>query len=114
MSKAFKADAAKRLVPLMKKLRKIEENIYALVIKSVGNAQMGATYWNAQKVVLNNLYKEMNLVFKDWATKEIPKRYKRSLGLIKKRIDASAFITNVGKKGLTELLRTNASMQIMR
>jgi len=114
MSKAFKADAAKRLIPLMKKLRKIEEDIYALVIKSIGNAQMGAAYWNAQKVVLNNLYREMNLVFKDWATKEIPKRYKRSMSLIKKRIDASVFITNVGKKGLTELLRTNASTQIVR
>lgn len=114
MSKAFKAATKEQLILLTKRMKKIENEIYALVIRSIGNAQMGSTYWNAQKVALNKLYAEMNFIFRSWAKKEIPKTYTRSLGLIKKRIDASKYIIAQGKKGLTELLSSQASIQIVQ
>jgi hypothetical protein len=56
----------------------------------------------------------MNAVFDKWAAKELPARYVRSLKLVQKRVNASKIILNTAKKSLPELLRTNASLQIMR
>lgn len=114
MSSAFEAEFSKAITPLMKSLRKVEKDIYGLVIKSIGNSRMGAAYWNVQKKELNKLYSKMNAIFKKWSEKELPRRYARSLGLIQKRIAASKFILETGKKGFTELLKTQASVQIMR
>lgn len=114
MSKAFEADIKKRLTPLMKKLRKLENEIYTLVVDSVSNAKMSSAYWNMKKVQLNKLYAKMNLVFSSWAKKEIPKSYARSLGLIQKRIKAGVFIVERAKKGLRDLLQAKASRQIVQ
>ena len=110
---AFHADFKKRYLPLAKKLKKVEDDIYALMIKSMANAKMSSSYWNVQKIKLNALYREMNVLFADWAKMNIPRRYIRSLRLIGQRISATEAIINIGKKGLTELLATNASTQIV-
>ena len=110
---AFEADFRKRYLPLAKKLKKVENDIYRLMIKSMANAEMSTGYWNIQRIKLNALYKEMNILFADWSKVQIPARYKRSLKLIAKRISATESIINIGKKGLTELLMTNASTQIV-
>ena len=110
---AFEADFRKRYLPLAKKLKKVEDDIYRLMINSMANAKMSTAYWRAQTVKLNVLYKEMNVLFTDWAKVQVPARYKRSLSLIDKRIKGIKAITEIGKKGLTELLSTSASTQIV-
>ena len=47
---AFEADFRKRYLPLAKKLKKVEDNIYRLIIQSMSNAEMSTGYWNIQKV----------------------------------------------------------------
>jgi len=110
---AFEADFRTRYLPLAKKLKKVEDDIYRLLIRSMANAEMSTAYWNIQKVKLNVLYKEMNILFADWAKVQVPARYKRSLKLIAQRISATESIINIGRKGLTDLLATNASTQIV-
>jgi hypothetical protein len=110
---AFEADFRKRFYPLAAKLKKVEDDIYNLMIQSMANAKMSTAYWNAQSVKLNALYKEMNILFSDWSKIHIVARYKRSLKLIDKRIRAAEAIIEVGRKGVTELLATSASTQIM-
>ncbi|MHA1302141.1 MAG: phage minor capsid protein [Candidatus Heimdallarchaeaceae archaeon] len=110
---AFEADFKKRYLPLAKKLKKVEDDIYRLMINSMANAKMSTAYWRAQSVKLNALYKEMNILFTDWAKIQIPARYKRSLKLISQRISATKAIIETGKKGLTELLSSSASTQII-
>lgn len=110
---AFEADFRTRYLPLSKKLKKVEDDIYRLIIRSMSNAEMSTRYWHIQKVKLNILYKEMNLLFADWAKVQVPARYKRSLKLIAKRISATESIIEIGRKGLTDLLATNASTQIV-
>jgi len=110
---AFEADFRKRYLPLAKKLKKVEDDIYRLMINSMANAKMSTAYWRTQTVKLNLLYKEMNVLFADWAKVQIPARYKRSLSLIKQRITATKAIIETGKKGLTQLLSSSASTQIV-
>lgn len=102
------------MVPLTKRLKKVEDKIYRLVIRAISNAKMSTAYWNTAKIELNLLYGEMNAVFKRWSIKEIPLRYQRSLRLIQTRINASKFILNTAKKSVSELLTSNASLQITR
>ena len=109
----FEADFRKRYLPLAKKLKKVEDDIYTLMIKSMSNAKMSSSYWNIQKIKLNALYKEMNILFADWAKINIPRRYVRSLKLIAQIISATEAIIDIGKKSLTGLLATNASTQIV-
>lgn len=110
---AFEADFRKRYLPLAKKLAKVEDDIYRLVIESMSNAKMSTAYWRAQEVKLNILYAKMNNLFSEWAKIEIPSRYKRSLSLIEKRTAALKGVIEKGKKGLMQLWSTNASTQIM-
>ena len=111
---AFSQDFNSRLIPLTARLKKVEDKIYKLIIKAVGNAKMSTAYWNKIKIELNLLYAEMNNVFGTWAAKEIPARYTRSLKLIQKRINASAFILNTASRSMTELLTSNIGVQITR
>jgi len=110
---AFEADFRKRYLPLAKKLKKVEGDIYRLMIESMANAKMSSAYWRAQRVKLNALYKELNVIFSNWSKVQIPARYKRSLKLIGQRIKATSSVIATGRRGLTELLSSSASTQIV-
>lgn len=110
---AFEADFRKRFLPLAKRLVKVEDDIYRLVIESMSSAKMSTAYWRAQEIKLNALYGKLNTLFTEWSKVEIPSRYKRSLSLIQKRTDALKGIVAKGKRGIMQLLSSNASTQIM-
>ena len=49
---AFERDFRKRYLPLAKKLKKVEADIYRLMINSMSNAEMSTAYWRAQGIKL--------------------------------------------------------------
>ncbi len=110
---AFEVDIRKRYLPLAKRLRKVEDDIAKLVVRSMSNARLGASYWRKQTIKLDLLYGQMNTLFDSWAKINVPYRYKRSLRQISERIGMNRFILNTAKKNATELLVSNASRQIV-
>jgi hypothetical protein len=92
-------------------MRKLEDKIFSMVIQTLSRAKLGANYWNARKVELNKLYREMDTTFNAWANVEVPQSYRRSLHLMQRRLKGLKGV--VAKKGLIDLMNTNASTQIV-
>ena len=55
----------------------------------------------------------MNTVFAEWAKKEIPHRYRSSLRAMQKRFTIQKTVLNTAKMGVNELIRSQASRQIV-
>ena len=105
----FEADMKKRLAPLTKKLRKIEDRITDVVQSSLKGAQRSTAYWHAVRRQIDGLYKEMVQVFDGWAQAEIPARYRRSLAAIQRRINQTKAITENAQKSITGMLSSQAT-----
>ncbi len=111
MANAFETDLAKRIKPLLVRLKKLEDQVYLVVVDSVSRSKLATQYWNRRKREINALYVRMNESFSAWAKQEIPSSYRRSLRLIRRRIKGLQGV--VAKKSLAELVGTTASSQIV-
>jgi hypothetical protein len=112
-SSQFEKDLNARLKPLTKRIKKVEDEIQALMIDSVNNAKTSSIYWNKVRKELDKLYVEMNAVFSSWSETQIPRRYRKSITQIAARINANKSIVNTAKKGVNEILTSRATSQIV-
>ena len=111
---AFEKDFRKRFTALNIRLTKAEDNITKVILSSLNNPSTSIKYWNTVKQEIDKIYKDMIIMFDKWAKKELPKRYKKSLSIIKKRIKHTRYVLNKNKRSLMELINSNASKQIVQ
>lgn len=109
----FEKDFNFRFKRLDKNLKKIENNIQNIIYGSLRNANVSSAYWNKINRELEKQYIKMNATFKSWAEKEIPMRYRRSIYAMQARINSAKAVLNTAKKTASDLLRTNASRNMM-
>ena len=110
----FQADFQKRFLTLSNKLGKLENELQTVIMKSVKGAKASSLYWRQVERDITVIYAQMIKNFDEWAKVQVPLRYKLSLIRIQNRIEASKIIINNAKYGITHMLNTNASAQIMQ
>ena len=110
----FQTDFKKRFITLSNKLSKLENELQATVLKSIKGAKTSSLYWRQAEREITLIYAQMIKNFNDWAKVQIPLRYKLSLIRIQNRIEGTKTIINNARYGITHMLNTNASAQIMQ
>jgi len=110
----FTIDFNKRFITLSNKLSKLENELQATILKSIKGARASSLYWRQAEREITLIYAQIISNFDTWAKVEIPLRYKLSLIRIQNRIEASKTIISNAKYGITHMLNTNASAQIMQ
>lgn len=109
----FEKDFADRFKYLNDTLNKLEDNILSILSSSMDNPEITNAYWNAVRREIDIQYSKMVSVFDQWAKKEIPLRYRRSIRNMAKRINTTKTVINVAKLNTIELLHTRGSAQVM-
>lgn len=110
---AFEKDFAYRFGRLNKKIKTIENQIQAVMYRSIKNSpKITASYWGPIERQLRVLYSEMNAVFSEWAKKEIPARYQRSIAGMQIRINNTKSIINTAKKSVKNIIDSAVSKNI--
>ncbi len=102
-----------RFKRLDKALDRIENRILSILTKSMNNPELTATYWNNVRRSIDVQYAQMVSVFDDWAKKEIPLAYRRSIRSMSKRINATKNIANVASKNTIQMIHARGSAQVM-
>lgn len=110
---SFENDLQKRLKPLLTNLNKLENDLEKLLRQSIKTGKTSTTYWKTIQIEIDKIYIKMNKLFNEWSKYNIPLKYRSSLRAINSRILASKNILNKASKSINELLKTNASTQIM-
>lgn len=108
----FEKDFRTRFLPLERRLTKIENELEGFLRASVKGAKKSNAYWNSVIRNVEKIYGRMDKVFSEWAIKEIPARYRRSLRLIRSRITADKAVVETARKGLVATMNSNAATQI--
>ncbi len=109
----FEQDFNSRFASLNKSLERIENNILKILTGAVKDPKITKKYWIAVEREIDQQYAYMVNVFDNWAEKEIPLRYRRSIRQMAKRINATKSITNTARLNTIELLHTRGSAQVM-
>lgn len=115
MSNVFEKDFEKRFAKLKIQLKKSEDKIQQLMRKAKNTSKvMPNSYWRGITIGINDEYRKINKSFGAFAKKEIPMRYKNSVFQMHNKIQGLKSITAKFKKNVTDLIRTDASRQIVR
>lgn len=109
----FEKDFNERFEKLRTKLKKIDDELLSILSNSLKEPKVSTAYWNKVQTDIDVQYAKMIGVFDNWAEKEIPLSYRRSLRAMSKRINASKIIINTAKKNTIEMLHTQGSAQVM-
>lgn len=109
----FEKDFNQRFKSLNDSLERIENNILKILTSTIEDPKITSKYWRAINREINEQYKYMVRVFDNWAEKEIPLRYRRSIRNMSKRINATKSIANTARLNTIELIHTRGSAQIM-
>ena len=110
---AFEKDFAIRFKRLDIALDKTENKILKILSKSMDTPKTSTVYWNKVRKDIDAQYAKMVAVFDDWAKKEIPLAYRRSIRSMSKRINATKSIINVATKNTIEMIHAKGSAQVM-
>ena len=103
---AFEKDFAVRFKRLDGSLDKIENKILKILSESMNNPKTSSVYWNKVRKDIDVQYARMVAVFDDWAKKEIPLAYRRSIRSMSKRINATKNIANVASKNTIQMIHS--------
>lgn len=109
----FERDFRTRFKRLDKSLDKIENKILKILTKSMDNPETSSIYWNKVRRDIDIQYAKMVAIFDDWAKKEIPLVYRRSIRSMAKRINATKNIINVAGRTTIEMIHARGSAQVM-
>lgn len=109
----FEKDFRERFMRLDKSLDKIENKILKILTESMNNPKTSSVYWNTVRRDIDIQYAKMVAVFDDWAKKEIPLVYRRSIRSMAKRINATKNIANIASKNTIQMIHSKGSAQVM-
>ncbi|MCK5609599.1 hypothetical protein KAR91_47430 [Candidatus Pacearchaeota archaeon] len=110
----FEKNFQAQFASLDKKLVKLEGRLQNVMLKSMSSTNKSNIYWNAVRREINDIYKEINIVYATWAKREIPKVYAKSIATQMKRINKMKSVQNVAKVSAKALATNPASRQIVR
>lgn len=109
---AFEADFEKKFISLKTKLTKIENKIYRVMNQSLINPHSSKSYWNAVRKELDVLYKQMDIVFIEWSSKNIPERFSKSIRNMMAYINKNKIIVEQASRSYAGLMNTNAMKNV--
>ena len=87
--------------------------MHSILMGSLQRPQANAIYWNAVRREIDKLYAEMIKVFSVFAKNAIPIQYRKTLRDIQSRIATTKSIANQARIGVSRLISTRASSQIV-
>ncbi|GAF85061.1 unnamed protein product, partial [marine sediment metagenome] len=106
-----------KFIKLNAKLKTLENQLVAILSNPshVADAKILRTnaYWNAMRVQINQVYRDMDKAFAGWIKKELPLRYRQSLRNIQARIETTKGIANTAQKSITGMVKSTGTNQIV-
>lgn len=111
---AFERDLELKLASLTKKMSVLENRIQKVMLEALKNPKKSTAYWNSVRRELDVLYKEIQLTFADWASKNIPARYFKSLSELNALVKNTKNVTSQASIALDGLRNTQYSTSVGR
>ena len=118
---SFELDYNKRFATLNAKITAHEQNIKNILERTYmeigkGDAPMlkSGKFWRKVRSDINKEYRGISSAFNGWSIKEIPSRYNRSLLSMQARIKNLKSVIKLPRKTVTELIKSQTSLQITR